>query len=418
MLTGREARETLGTGAFWVTSAVGVLLIVAVAVVQSLIGGVGHWGPSRVGVIDPTGQVTALLTQDAPVASVGAGSAIRFSPWSNTSAALRAAVISGKMTAAVVVTPGTGGLSDAAFQIWSTGGSSGLPQVLSASVRAAILPVRLTAAGLSPAAAARALVSPEIQTQVLSSRSPFVNVANGSVSPVSLGLVYALNVLLMLLITLHGNSILASVSAEKASRVSEVLMVTIRATDLLWAKVVGIGAVALLQLACFAATAGVVYLVDPALRTAAKASFLHGGVPLGAVVPLILFFTLGYLSYAAIFAAIGASVRQPEEARSAAGLPSILVVVGYLATIGGLYDPTAAFVTVGSLLPLFSPFLMFGRIVLGVVPWWQVVVSVAISTGAITLLFRWAAAIYRRNLVSNAPFSLWRLRPRRGAVPN
>jgi len=408
VLMRREVREMLRTRAFWLSTALAVALVVAVAVVPPLLRSLGATGPDHVAVLDPTGRLVALLAQAQRAG--GQGGSMVVQAWHGTRTALIAAVRAGRLAAGAVVTAGPNGLADARFELVVPTGAAatGDGPVLAALLRAAVVPVRLHALGLSGPALAAALAPVAVSTVGVAA-GPF---AHASVA--SVGLVYILIILLFFFVTMYGTSVLTGVSAEKASRVSELLMVTLRAEQLLWAKVLGIGLAGLAQLAIVAAAAGADYLVDPGI-VRNGGSVLSGGVPLWAVLPLAVFFVEGYLSYAAVFAAVGASVRQPDEARSAAGLPTVVLMAGYFISLFGLSDPTSPLVTVASFVPMVSPWVMFERLVLGTAPLWQGVVSIAIAAVAIVGVFRWAAAIYRRNLLSTAPFTLWRTRHRRHA---
>jgi len=63
-------------------------------------------------------------------------------------------------------------------------------------------------------------------------------------------------------------------------------------------------------------------------------------------------------------------------------------------------------VTIASMLPPLTPWLMFERLVLAAVPWWQLVIAIVAGLAAIAGIVRWAAAIYKRNLLRDGGFSL------------
>jgi ABC-2 type transport system permease protein len=238
------------------------------------------------------------------------------------------------------------------------------------------------------------------------------------------GLVYVLLILLYTATILYGVQVAQGVIEEKSNRVMEVMIGAVRPAQLLTGKIFGIGAVALTQMvifaiaaACAAVLLGVVIAgtlshADAAAlarhAAAVQASVPGGGanaariqtamagaVPVATLVYLVVFFLLGFFSYAALFAGVGALCSKAEDVQQFNGVIMIPIIVAYIVAILALNDPDKPFVAVASMIPLMSPMVMFTRVALSSVPAWQIGLSLALSLAAIWGLTRFTGKLYR-----------------------
>jgi ABC-2 type transport system permease protein len=193
-------------------------------------------------------------------------------------------------------------------------------------------------------------------------------------------------VVLVLALTLAGTLIATGVAEEKASRISEVLLASLRPSQLLLGKVVGIGLVALLQL---------LLIVVPALI----ASQVAGSVDLPSATAevaaiSVLWFLLGFALYSCAFAVAGALVPRQEEIQSVTAPLTIIILASFFLSFGALDDPGSSLAKVLSLLPPSAPMVMPVRMIAGDVAAWEVVVSVTLTLAAATGLIAIAARVY------------------------
>jgi ABC-2 type transport system permease protein len=191
---------------------------------------------------------------------------------------------------------------------------------------------------------------------------------------------------------IYGQLVAAGVIEEKSNRIVEILLATVRPWQLMLGKIIGIGLIALLQVVLVAGTALV-------LASATKlVSIPTLGVDV--VISGILWFVLGYLMYALLYAAVGSMVSRQEDVASVAMPVTLLLVAGWiLALTVAAPSPTAVGTTVLSFIPVFSPVLMPVRIAAGVAPLWQVVISVVLVLGTIVLFAAVAGRIYRNSVL-------------------
>jgi ABC-2 type transport system permease protein len=212
---------------------------------------------------------------------------------------------------------------------------------------------------------------------------------------------FLFSVLLMMLLyaatAMWGSALMNGVIEEKTNRVVEVVVSSIPTSTLFGGKLLGVGAAGLTQ---FAVWAGVTALAG----SAGVQGALMGGVGLPEVpwhVPLLLvvFFVLGFFLYGALFAAVGAAVNSQQEAQSLVFIAMLPLIVGttFFPVVASRPDGTLA--TVLSLVPFWTPLLMFLRVVLLTPPVWQVALGIVLTLATV-VLFNWGAArIYRVGIL-------------------
>lgn len=186
---------------------------------------------------------------------------------------------------------------------------------------------------------------------------------------------------------LFGMSIASSVIEEKQNRIVEILASAIPLRQLLIGKVVGNTILALAQVAIFA-VAGIVGLI------ATGRSDLLAQVS-GGIVWFILFFVVGFVTFAAVWAVAGALATRNEDLQSTSTPLTMLVVLVFIVGISG----SGVFLTVASYVPLLSTIAMPVRVVSGDAAWWEPVVALLIGLVAAYFIVRLAERLYRRSLL-------------------
>jgi ABC-2 type transport system permease protein len=257
--------------------------------------------------------------------------------------------------------------------------SDSIPPLVEIALDAATQDARLAAGGASPDEIARITAGvPFEPIQPSGSSNPEVE------QSVIAGLAVA--ILLFVSIEVYGNFVAQGVVEEKATRIMEILLATIRPTELLAGKVLGIGLVGLLQLAIVGAAAliagGLSHVISiPALGIVEVSTYL-------------VWFVLGFLLYAAAFATAAALVSRQEEVQTAT-MPVTLPLAGsYVLMFFVLPDPAGTLSTVLSLLPPSAPIFMPMRIAAGAAVPWQVGLSMALTVASIVGMVWLAGRIY------------------------
>ena len=198
-------------------------------------------------------------------------------------------------------------------------------------------------------------------------------------------------VLLYVALVLYGQLVAQGVVEEKSNRVIEILLATVRPRQLLIGKVLGIGAVGLLQLVLI----GVVALI-----TVSRTQVITvPNVGVESVVAGIFWFIVGFLFYALIYAAGGSLVSRQEDIGSVTAPLSIVIVGTYLAFFWVVANPNNPIGIGLSMLPPFAPILMSSRIATGDAQLWQFVVAAVLTIASIFGLNALAARIYSNSVL-------------------
>ena len=217
---------------------------------------------------------------------------------------------------------------------------------------------------------------------------------------------FGLVIFLLLAVITYGTWIAMSVVEEKSSRVMEVILSAASPFELLAGKVLGVGGAALLQ---FSAMLGAA-LVALALQGEVASLVLGEGggldLPKG-LTPAILavfsvYFVLGFLLYAVLFAAAGSLVSRQEDVNQVVLPMTLLATAGYLiglyASIG-FVDADATWVVALSWVPFLAPYMMLGRLDTGTAGAVEVVGSVLLMVVTIVAAIWVAARIYRAGVL-------------------
>ncbi|WP_043782315.1 ABC transporter permease [Amycolatopsis rifamycinica] len=200
-------------------------------------------------------------------------------------------------------------------------------------------------------------------------------------------------ILIYMSLLMNGQIVAQGVVEEKTSRVVELLLSTIKPWQLMAGKVLGIGAVGLIQMIVIGVGGLVAGLAMDVLTISVSAA-------VGTVVWLIVWYLLGFLMYSIVFAALGALVSRQEDVGGVTTPALMFVIAGYVIGISVLpSDPGNTFVEVLSVIPVFSPTLMPMRLAMGGVPVWEAVVSVGLVVLLIPGLIWFAARIYRNAVM-------------------
>ena len=195
-------------------------------------------------------------------------------------------------------------------------------------------------------------------------------------------------ILTFIVLTQYLTWTLMGVMEEKASRVVEVLLATVRPLQLLAGKVMGIGAVALAQSVALVAFALV-------LAEAVGSSLVQGAAPL-VVAASLAWLVLGYAFYSWVYAAAGSLAERQDQVQSLALPLSVPLIFGYIVALTGVGSGHASLLLkILAYLPPTAPFAMPSLVGFGEATWWQFVLSVAVCLACTLVVAVVASRIYR-----------------------
>jgi ABC-2 type transport system permease protein len=214
---------------------------------------------------------------------------------------------------------------------------------------------------------------------------------------------YAVAFLIYVMTTLYGVTVMRSVLEEKTNRIAEVLMSTIRAPHLMVGKIIGVGSAAVAQVIIWVVILTVVMSQSKRMgeRFALPETVSQAlNVEPATGVLLFLYFLLGFLLYASVFATVGASVTSEQEAQSVqflALLPLIAPLLFMQTILNAPLGPTAT--TLG-IIPFTAPIAMPMRMASTPVPEIEIAASLALLVVGIAAVAWAAGKIYRVGLLS------------------
>ncbi len=221
---------------------------------------------------------------------------------------------------------------------------------------------------------------------------------------VSFVMAFVLIMIIYIMVIMYGSHTLTAVIEEKASRMVEVLLASISPGNLMLGKVLGIGMAGLTQFAIwavafFALSRYGVQVGDFSLDV----GFLTPTILLNFVV----FFLLGFFLYATLYAGIGAMCNSVQDSQQfhtplAMGLVLPMMLLSFI-----LRAPDSTLSVVLSLVPLFSPVLMFMRVCVQTPPWWQIILSWLILLVSIWLAARAAGKLFRVGILMYGAAPTW-----------
>ena len=254
---------------------------------------------------------------------------------------------------------------------------------------------------------------------------------------------------LYMFIALFSGMVMSSVIEEKTSRVVEVLVSSVKSTELMFGKIIGVALVALTQFLLWIVLTGVIIGIlggivgmdkitgtlsqnqvetmpgmtsmNDAMGNALSMEQLQALTDTTAVaegptgmeavlgtlgslnyteliVSFLLFFLFGYLLYASLFAAIGSAVENEADTQQLQIPVTVPLLLGFFIAFYAFRAPESSIVWWGSMIPFTSPIVMLARLPFGV-PMWELILSI----GLLILTFfvcAWASAkIYKVGIL-------------------
>ena len=251
-----------------------------------------------------------------------------------------------------------------------------------------------------------------------------------------------LGVIIFIFVTLFGGMVMSAVIEEKSSRVVEVLVSSVKATELMFGKIIGIALVALTQFLLWIVLSGAIIgiaggIMKDKLLESAEATQIAGtmgmdadqldisqmvaadseaavvldtlkNLPVGQIIIVFLiFFVFGYLLYASLFAAIGSAVENEGDTQQLQLPLTIPLMLGYIIALYAFNAPDSSIAFWGSIFPFTSPIVMIARLPFGV-PGWELGLSMALLIITFVVCAWASAKIYKVGILMFGKKSSWK----------
>jgi ABC-2 type transport system permease protein len=191
----------------------------------------------------------------------------------------------------------------------------------------------------------------------------------------------------------------SSITTEKTSKIMETLVTSTTPTTIVLGKTIGIGIVGLIQMIVIVTTALIsanIFLDQELLNSVLDMSNI---TPFLGIITII-YFILGYLAYALLYALTGSTVSKPEDIQSANQPVAILAVIGFYLAYFTMMNPTSELNSFAALCPISSPFCMPFRIMMGLSSRTDVALSISILIVTILIIAKVAIKIYSNAILN------------------
>lgn len=263
-----------------------------------------------------------------------------------------------------------------------------------------------------------------------------------SISAIYMVISMVLSIIIYMFVAMFSSMVMQSVIEEKNSRVVEVLVSSVKATELMFGKIIGVALVALTQFILWIVLSGVLVagasaafgldsMIDSvkvqteqmnqmSTVAGAEAADMMAMPDMATVmeenemavllstladinwgqmiIAFLVFFVFGYLLYASLFAAIGSAVENEADTQQLSLPVTIPLMLAFFIALYAFKAPDSAVVFWGSMIPFTSPIVMLARIPYGV-PVWELLLSVGLLL--LTFIFcAWLSAkIYKIGIL-------------------
>jgi ABC-2 type transport system permease protein len=298
--------------------------------------------------------------------------------------AARASVQSGELKALISLSRAANG--DLAFTLYT----KMVPyertaQVIQQATASIAIQDRLTRAGIPPGDQTALFAPPTFEFESAStSTAPggattIEQLVGGSIVG------FALTIAIFIAIMVYGQWVAMSVVEEKSSRVMEIVLGAARPIELMTGKVVGVGALGLTQYAIVFVPVALAMLFQDRIAALVLGGSASVDLPTGLSIPLLvafgIFFVLGFLLYACLYAGVGSLVTRQEDVNQIVGPLTLVSTLGYLIAswaTTGLLETGSNVIQVLSFVPFLSPYLMLSRMTVGQVQPWEPVLAIVL----------------------------------------
>jgi ABC-2 type transport system permease protein len=274
------------------------------------------------------------------------------------------------------------------FHASNAGGLSSNSRVRNA-LNTAVIEQRMALAGINPDRLSE--LSRSIQMETINERGER---ERGQ----TVMLAYALLMILYITILVYGIMVLRGVIEEKQSRIIEVLLSSVKPFQLMLGKLIGIGLVGLTQYAIWATFALLISGVAAA-QAVTVSSITFPKIPISLMIFFVIYFLLGYFLFATFYAMVGAMVSSEEDGQQMTMPITMTIVIPMALSTVVMRHPDSLSATILSLIPFFSPVLMFLRMAIQPPPWWQIALSLVLLISTILGAVWLAAKIYRVGML-------------------
>lgn len=403
----REYRERVAKKSFLITTLLMPVLMLMLMVAPSAMLFFGGQSQSDILVIDNSGVIVPHLKSDENVCYTA-----------TSGISVDSAIRRDDCTGVLVIPRDVVEAENAKVRLFTNGPSSiSLEENITGQINSTIEDIRLRQYNIDNLSEILDKVHSEI---VLSSKRNDKESDEESSAGLSFGLGILLTFVLYMFLLIYGQMVMTSIIEEKGNRVLELVVSSVKPSQLMMGKIVGVALVALTQIVIWTVLMGAMItfvlpaVIPPELAAdiasanagnldavssdidlvKAFAMFGNIGYMMGIMFVLMLFLVFGFLLYSALFAAIGSAIDNIQDASQLTTIITIPIILGLIFSFQAANDPMGPVAFWLSMFPLTSPMVMMARVPFGI-PAWEIVLSIAILIVSTLFIIWMAGKIYR-----------------------
>jgi ABC-2 type transport system permease protein len=208
---------------------------------------------------------------------------------------------------------------------------------------------------------------------------------------------YVMALLLTMTTMIYGLNVARSIIQEKTSRVFEVMLATVKPSDMLAGKLVGVGAVGLTQIGIWL-IAGAAIIVSPLAAAVLTGDFVVHFTWVECVL-FPVYFLLGFLLFSALFAGLAATCETEQELQMYMPLAAAPTWLSFSMILLIMNDSNSVWSVAASFFPPTAPVVMFLRMASQVPPAWQFAVSIGLMVISIWATLWLSSRLYRVGIL-------------------
>lgn len=244
-------------------------------------------------------------------------------------------------------------------------------------------------------------VSPEDAAAIMSAQITGETVSLGKDQMENFFYTYIMIFALYFVIILYGQMVATGVATEKSSRAMEVLITSAKPMSMMFGKVLAACLAGLTQLVAIFGSAIVFYKINESYWGDNPIIQSVFGMPAELFVYMIIFFVLGFLIYAFLYAAIGSTATKLEDINISVMPITYTFIIAFMVVMFSMSSGNVdnVLMRVCSYIPFTSPMAMFTRIAMSTVPLWEILISIAVLVASVTGVGIISAKIYRIGVI-------------------
>ena len=215
----------------------------------------------------------------------------------------------------------------------------------------------------------------------------------------NLVVIMLLSIVLFYAIYFCAYQVSSSITTEKTSKIMETLVTSTSPRTIVLGKTIGIGIVGLIQICLIVGVALI------SAKICLEPELLNSVLDMSTMTPYlaimtIVYFILGYLAYALLYALTGSTVSKPEDIQSANTPVAILAGVGFYLSYFTMMNPTSELNQFAAIFPISSPFCMPFRIMMGIASTSEIILSMVVLVITILIIAQVAIKIYSNAILN------------------